>query len=536
MNKEQRSELIQRQRQELAVIREEVDRKIDNLQESLKVNEETFLQLLRLESESKTTLLNTIKSTLPHNEDVSIATNQIEETTQSFLQTHKDASSRIEQLLSNSISDFNRIKTDMLISVDVSLRSLEKRLTVFENKFVEMERIEQSLGTFKPDVIELHFTDGKQSIDKNILQTQRLEGSLLAKYLTAVEGEIIEPDEKKEESQKENEEVINEEHNEGESNEIVKKIQISRSQEFFKYVMNYITTGEVITGSVELIHLQAASTELRAYGISESNIYLSLRNSLITYFTTEKTSVEEVFAAMNLSQFTQLFSLQRACLSVNEEEKVLASKLLNCLTYIEAQQVLHGFVRSRLLTIEKIKNTTILQFITDSLQPKESIDFKVSNTNITSTGTVVSNRLHKQFNVAMIPEIVSAFTIRIIGAGRSGIGNAMYIGFSFASPSNPPSGQQWVRAGYYLSVYNGNLYSEKVTPTSANHVYYNKRITSEDVVICWYSRTERAIGFIINNVQLGPAFIGISQVDLYPTLVFYEADQAFAIDWVLPIQ
>ena len=486
------------------MIRDEVDRKLEMLQKSVRINESTIVQMISYEDKTKKEILERYNEQLSPVKGDEVVQNMLN----SLLTTHTDCTEKIQHMTIDLVRDFERIKNDMLISVDVSLRSLEKRLHKYEDHFKSIEMLETRLGSLKSDPLTLKFTDGEELLDKKLLESERFKQLKLAEYVANSNGD-------------------NDEH----------IVRISRSKEYFKYVLSYITDGEVVIGDGSLITMQAAVNELTAYGIGLDTIYQAVKKSLMAYTVEHPEQAHEVIcSSLGLSAYARLFTLQCSCLEASEDEKVLAEKILRCSTYSEAESEVKWMVTSRQIQIEKYKQQAIVSFIVSSLPTRSEIFYKVSNTNIVINGASVTNRLHKQFNVAMIPEIVSAYEVRVVAPGKTGIGNAMYIGFSYAPLSNPPADQQWVRAGYYMSIFNGNLYSEKVTPTSSNHVYYNKRITTEDTVVCWYSRASRSVGFIINGKQLGPAFVGITQVDLYPILVMYEADQSFTVDATLSIQ
>ncbi|BFU22938.1 hypothetical protein EHI8A_005630 [Entamoeba histolytica HM-1:IMSS-B] len=512
MEKEEHSLIIQRQHQELAMIREEVNRKLEILQKSVQINQSTLQQMISYETTTKKEMIERLRNELSVNKENEETVNNFDKLLSSFISVHEDGNQKINNCINDTINDFNRIKNDMLISIDISLRSLEKRLYNYESHFIEIETFQKKVGSFNPHNITLRFVDGDISLDEKVTKNDRFKGTLLEEFLAASE-------------------------NQNKDSSDLKVVQVNRSKEFFKYILSFITDNEIVIGEGSIASLQAASNELTAYGIKPEEIYQSMRHAITCYSLEHSDQSDEVLcSALGLSQFTQLFSLQKACLQAKEEEKDFAQKLLECKTFAEATTVLQKTVTNRQLRIEQMTSQQLINFIISALPQRTSVDFKVSNTNLLCQGNSVTNRLHKQFNVAMIPEIVSAYTIKVVAPGSSGIGNAMYIGFSYAPLSNPPKDQQWVKLGYYMSIYNGNLYSEKVTPNSGNHVYYNKRITRDDLVVCWYSRITRSIGFIVNGVQLGPAFVGITQLNLYPILVVYEVEQTFAVDKILPIQ
>ncbi|EDR29787.1 hypothetical protein EDI_183760 [Entamoeba dispar SAW760] len=538
MNSKEQSELIQRQRQEIAVIREEVDNKLDNLQESLKVNEKTFLEMMVLEGNSKLRIVETIKQSIPQTEDTVIATNQLEELLQGFLQMHKDGSSKIEQILEGVVNDFNRIKTDMLISIDVSLRSMEKRLKKYEEQFKEIERFQKSLGSFSPKEVTIEFIDGEETIDENVIQSGRCQNSFFAKYIAFKQepkgDDLDEIKEQNEESQNE-EKTVTEEIESDKTEK--KKIRINRSKELFKYVLMYLTKGEIICNDKSLNEIQAIVNELMEYGINSDDIYDSMKKCVNAFILSHnELTIKEICTSINLQDYEQLFILQKSSLDCGEFEKKIFELILSKQTIKSAQEIINDMIFNGGVHIEKIHKKELIDFIVSSLPKRGSIKFKVSNGNMLVSGSTITNKLHKQFNTAMIPEQVSAYTARVAAPGKSGICNAMYIGFTYATPDTIPVGQQWVKMGYYMSIYNGNLYSEKINPNTPNHQYYNSEITMEDSIVCWYSKEDKAIGFIINGVLLKPAFIGITQTELYPIVVMYEADQSFILDSFIPLK
>ena len=62
-----------------------------------------------------------------------------------------------------------------------------------------------------------------------------------------------------------------------------------------------------------------------------------------------------------------------------------------------------------------------------------------------------------------------------------------------------------------------------------------RRIETTDSIVCWYSKEEKTIGFIVNGEQMKPAFTGITHTELYPIVVMYEAEQSFILDRFVPI-
>ncbi|ELP87291.1 hypothetical protein EIN_095480 [Entamoeba invadens IP1] len=493
------SKILQRQRNEMQLIHEEVKRKLDVLSLNMTTQTKAIEELVELEKKSSSTSISKLGDEPDFSKEVlSILRNST--------LTQNSNLEKIRTLVNMTVADFERIQQEMLVSVDISLRSLEKRLKVYDDKFVTIERFKKRVGPQTYDPVTLSFTDGDVVVDKKVLSSHLFSTSLLSEFISAA-GDSVTP------------------------------IHIARSQQYFKYILMYFTDGEIVCGESSLGMLQAVSNEMSAYGIPTSEIYKALRQLLTSYLIEHKDpSLDVLCKTVNLGEYTKLFALHRACMTVNDSEKDVAEQLEKCGTYEEATQVITTMITQRELDISKFKNVELVKFVTSCFIRRESIEFKVSNSNVVFSTTTLCNRLHKQFNVGMIPEIVSAFNFHIGNLGRSGIGNAMYVGFSFAPLASPPADQTWVKCGFYLSIYNGNLYSEKITPNSQEHKYYDKKIGKDDDIVCWYSRKDKVIGFIINGINLGPAFVGIAQVNLFPIFVLYEAEQTFVVDSVLPIQ
>ncbi|ELP83390.1 hypothetical protein EIN_373450 [Entamoeba invadens IP1] len=178
--------------------------------------------------------------------------------------------------------------------------------------------------------------------------------------------------------------------------------------------------------------------------------------------------------------------------------------------------------------MSSLKEREFVLFILNFINPPEKVDCKVSNPGVLVTGNEIKTTVHREFHTATIQDKVKAFAVKITNPGRSALCNAMYVGMTFAT-TVMPTGQQWVKSGYFMSMYNGNLYSEKVTPNSKSHVYYNKRLSNDDSIVCWFNKDTKEIGFIVNGIQLGAAFTGVTQTDLLPMLVMYEADESFQV-------
>ena len=104
-----------------------------------------------------------------------------------------------------------------------------------------------------------------------------------------------------------------------------------------------------------------------------------------------------------------------------------------------------------------------------------------------------------------------SYQLQVINRGSSG-----YIMVGLSPKENfLPDGQNFNQCGYYLNIYNGNIYSQD----RSNVRPYHTSISNNSIIEIIYKNQE--ISFSVNNKNLGVAFHNVNG-NLYPAVDFYD--------------